>query len=323
MLKNNNILLIGGSGFIGSHMLEALDPDATVILDLKEPESPTAAQYISGDIRNPDDVHKAFSSRDFDIVINLAAEHKDYGLTREQYFATNVGGTENILAAAEQFGVRQYVFYSSVAVYGSMDTPSNENTMPRPDNDYGASKLAAEQAIEGWANLNAAHQALVLRPTVVYGERNTANVFRLINQIKSGRYINVGDGKNVKSVAYVKNLVDATFYLMGNMTDGVTVFNYADEPHKSVKELSAVISSALGRKPPFSLPELLVLTLAIPFEILVRVTKKDLPISFARVRKLSTPTQHSAAKLLSEGFEPTYSTESGIERMVRWMNSAA
>ena len=320
-MENTQVLLIGGSGFIGSHMLDILDHDATVILDLKEPDFPCKSQYISGDIRNPDDVKKAFSSRSFDVVINLAAEHKDFGLTRDQYFATNEGGTKNILAAAEQFGVQKFVFYSSVAIYGSLKEPSNEDTKPNPDNDYGASKLAAEMAIEKWAKQSTAHQALVLRPTVVYGERNTANVYRLINQIKSGRYFNVGKGDNVKSVAYVKNLVDATFFLMGEMTSGVSVFNYADEPHNSVKELSVTISTALGRKPPRSLPKLIVFAMAMPFEILVSITKKDLPISFARVRKLSTSTQHSAAKLLSSGFEPAYSTESGIERMVRWMYS--
>jgi len=107
-------------------------------------------------------------------------------------------------------------------VYGEQSS-TTEETAPRPINPYGASKLAAEQEIVRWANEDKSRTAIILRPTVVFGPHSKANIFRLIRQVCDGRFLMVGSGKNIKSIVYVKNLVDATIYLKDKCQAGLHI----------------------------------------------------------------------------------------------------
>ena len=213
----NKLLFTGASGFIGSHFHEALPNESIVNMDISEPKFTHSAHYIEGDIRQKKDVESILSQYTFDTIISLAAEHKDFGISEDAYYKTNKFGTQVLCNAATKYGIKKFIFYSSVAVYGSNNVPSDENTEPNPNNPYGASKLAGEKVLYEWAAEDSSRSVLIIRPAVVYGERNVANMFRLIEQIKAGRYFHIGEGRNVKSIAYVKNLVDATLFLMEKM----------------------------------------------------------------------------------------------------------
>ena len=136
-------------------------------------------------------------------IIHLAATHADF---HKNYFTTNHDGTAVLLRAARQNKIQKLVFYSSVAVYGAESNGATEAQKPTPNAEYGASKLAAEDLIRAWAAENPNHSALIIRPTVVFGPYNFANVFNLMRQIDSGFYVNVGTGENIKSIAYVEKL---------------------------------------------------------------------------------------------------------------------
>lgn len=101
-----------------------------------------------------------------------------------------------MLKAASETGINKIVFYSTVAVYGEVHEPVSEEYIPNPNKPYGESKLKAEDLIKHWTEGNSNRRALIIRPTVVYGEYNFGNVFNLIRQIDSGFFFHIGDGQN-------------------------------------------------------------------------------------------------------------------------------
>ena len=312
------ILITGASGFIGSHFHNALPQKDLVNLDLVDPSFACESTFIKGDIRIADDIRRTIQGRDIKTIISLAAKHHDFGIGHEEYFDTNEDGTRMLCKVASEFGINELIFYSSVAVYGLRDEISTETMEPQPDSPYGASKLAGEKVLHEWAQEKSDRKVLIIRPTLVFGKNNMANMRNLIKQIDSGLYFHLGKADNVKSIAYVENLVQATLFLKERMKPGVSIYNYADEPQLTTRQISNVIAETLNKKIRLSVPKTLGVMMGLPFDIIIKLTGKNLPISSARIKKLGTATHHSAKKVFSEGFQPRYSTTEGLKKMVDW-----
>ena len=313
--------MTGGSGFIGSHFHEVIDHKQIVNFDIRKPFSHLKSTYVSGNVRNLDELEDSIVGSSPETIIALAAEHKDFGVDRESYFLTNEYGTENICKAASKAGVKSIIFYSSVAVYGNNKTPSTESMEPKPNLPYGESKLAGEKVLREWASEDGSRKVIIMRPAVVYGERNVANMFRLIQQINKGRYFNIGKGENIKSIAYVKNLVEATLYLEQELGEGVHTFNYADEPQMNSRSIGLEISKKLDKKSPVTIPYMLAMLMGVPFDLFIKLTGKDIPISTNRIKKFCTETFHKADKIREAGFQAKYSNLEGLQRMVSWQKN--
>jgi GlcNAc-P-P-Und epimerase len=314
-----NILITGGSGFIGTHLISMNAGINFINVDIRRPET-EQANCISflADVRNEDQLRPIFEQYHFSCIFHLAAAHKDFGVEQDEYFGVNEGGTALICKLATAYHVPKIVFYSSVAVYGERDEPTNDYSSPKPSNDYGASKLAAEQVLNEWFTQDETKLVVILRPALVFGEGNVANMFRLIDNINRGWYFNVGEGKNIKSIAYVKNLAEATMYLFQHLQQGIHVYNYADEPHLRTADIGLTIAAALGRPKPKSVPISLLLLFAKPFDVLIKLTGRDFPISSLRVKKYGSQTYHKAQQIFAKGFKPRFTTEEGLRRMVAW-----
>jgi nucleoside-diphosphate-sugar epimerase len=315
------ILLTGGSGFIGSHFHNALADEELINLDLVPPFFSHHANYIKGDIRIKSDIEKAVKGQRVKSIISLAAKHHDFGIGHDEYFDTNEEGTRILCAVASENGIREIVFFSSVAVYGNVDVVTTEMTPTVPESPYGASKLAAEKVLIEWAAEDATRRVLIIRPALVFGPHNRANMFNLIRQIESGYYFNIGRADHIKSIAYVENVVAATLFLQRTLATGVSIYNYADEPQLTVRQIGATIASALKKKIRFTLPLSIGLLFGLPFDLLIWITGKNLPISTARIRKLATATHHSAQKIFATNFVPQFTTENGLIKMVQWFRS--
>jgi GlcNAc-P-P-Und epimerase len=312
------IVITGGSGFIGSHFHNAIPNELLINLDLNSPTFPNKSKYVQGDIRNRKDVEKAFGSEKIKTILSLAAKHHDFGIGHDEYFDTNEDGTKVICDVASQFGINEIIFYSSVAVYGMLDRITSEASEPSPDSPYGASKLAGEKVLIKWALENPARKLLIIRPTVVFGPNNMANMRSLIRQIDSGLFFHIGKADNIKSIAYVENIVQATLFLKEKMKPGVAIYNYSDEPQLTSREISNIIASSLSKKIRFTMPKFIGVMFGLPFDLIIYLTRKNLPISSSRIKKLATATHHSAKKIFSEGFTPRYSTKDGLKKMVEW-----
>ncbi len=316
------ICITGGSGFIGSYFCRFHHErgDEVVILDLIDPPSGLPYdEFIKGDIRDPVAVKRALDG--CDAMLNLAAAHHDFGIEHQTYFDVNRQGSQVLCDAMDECGIRRACFYSTVAVYGDAPVPHEETTVPEPLTPYGASKLEGEQVFKAWTEQGDGRRCLVIRPTVTFGVHNFANMYSLIRQVDSGRFFRVGRGGNIKSLSYIENIVEATTHLW-DRTEGEAfdVFNYIDKPDLTSWEIVEQVYTSLGKRPPgFAVPMWFARLLALPFDVVIAITGKNLPISGPRVKKLfSTQTKFESDKMMAAGYSPTVPLREGIDRMVKW-----
>lgn len=162
------VLIIGSAGFIGSFLTKRLTEKGYEVRGMDI--NPGAAKenlsdFILGDILKPKTILQA--AQGTDAIIHLAAKHHDFGISREKFYDVNVGGMKNILDCATQLGIKKILFYSTVAVYGDVETFSMEDTPTNPASVYGETKLAAEKELNNWIFQDNSRQATIIRPTVV------------------------------------------------------------------------------------------------------------------------------------------------------------
>lgn len=313
------LLVTGGSGFIGRWLCEQLVRQGHELINLDLCAPDWAAPYkrvVLGDVRDARAVRDAIEG--CSAVYHLAAAHHDTGIDVGTYFDVNENGMRVLLAAMDEARVSRISFTSTVAVYGDSDRVPTEGSATRPRQAYGASKLAAERVLREWAAQDPQRAAFIVRPSVVFGAHNFANMYSLIRQIHSGRYVQVGEGANVKSMTYVENLV--AFMLRAGFEPGVRTFNYADQPDMTSRQIATAIASALGKSSgPLSLPLWAVLAAMAPVDLFARIIGKELPISGFRIRKFAEfETRFDAAAVRATGFVAPVSLTEGLRRMVGW-----
>ena len=312
-----NITLIGGSGFVGTRLIELLK-DEYQIRNIDKRESHFHNDItVTGDVRDQTSVSRHLAGAD--LVVLLAAEHRDDVSPVSLYYDVNVGGMRNVLEAMETNGVKRIVFTSSVAVYGLNKKSPDENHPADPFNHYGNSKWQAEQVLRQWYETHPDWNINILRPTVIFGERNRGNVYNLLKQISGGKFLMVGKGKNKKSMAYVGNIVSFIRFLIEQKPTGYNVYNYVDKPDFDMNELVSHVGNVLGKPIPSThLPYWLGMCGGYGFDLLARLTGKKLSVSSVRVKKFCATTRFDAAKAHASGFKAPYTLEEGLERTLRF-----
>ena len=314
-----NILITGDSGFIGTYLTKHLQDNGHNVFGIDinpQKKREVSYQYVTGDILDQSMLQKI--PHDIDCIIHLAAAHKDFGISEEEYYRVNVGGMNSLLRFANERRIKKIIFYSSVAVYGE-NQPSTELTNTKPINHYGGSKLEAEKALKKWSEEDSQKEVVILRPAVVFGPLNVANIFKLIKQVCDGKFYWVGDGSNIKSIAYVENLVEATAFLLNRMMPGYEVFNYSDEPHLETRELVSMIAKLSDKKvPTFHIPLSLAIFAAKVVDVMGKITGYDFPITSARILKFNTSTEHQSTKIREIGFLPRHTLEEGLRKNIQW-----
>jgi nucleoside-diphosphate-sugar epimerase len=242
----DRINLIGGSGFIGTRLSKRFVESnySFRIIDKKQSISYPDLSIIS-DVRN---FNELFSTIDGNIIINLAAEHRDDVKPKSLYDQVNVDGARIICDVAESKKINKIIFTSSVAVYGFAPIGTDESGSVNFFNDYGRTKYEAEQVYKNWQAKDPKNRSLVIvRPTVVFGEQNRGNVYNLFKQIASGKFLMVGKGLNVKSMAYVENVASFLEFTL-NFGPGIHLYNYVDKPDFDMNTLVGKINKTLGRE---------------------------------------------------------------------------
>lgn len=313
------ILVTGGSGFIGSRLVEKLLENGHSVQIFDKVISSRYPDITRiGDIRDAEAVNKAVKG--VDLVYNLAAEHRDDVRPISLYYEVNVNGTKILADACATNGVKRIIFTSSVAIYGlNAGTPS-EKTPPKPFNDYGKSKLQAEEVLHQWHGADTSRQLAIVRPTVVFGEGNRGNVFNLVKQITSGRFVMVGNGCNRKSMAYVGNVAAFLVFLAGSLVDDITTCNYADKPDLSMNELIGQVRKFMGKSSGYlpRLPYFVGLIGGACLDGLGKVTGRSFPVSSVRVKKFCADTSISVDMLHESGFSPPYTLDQGMHHFLKY-----
>ena len=260
---NKNVLITGGAGFVGSNIVRAVfdaGGKITVLDDLFTGElsnidSDIKYDFVQGSVTDAELVSKLV--KDADYVAHLAARNIIVSTKnpREDY-ATNIGGTLNVLLAARDNPRVKVVYTSSASVYGNpMHLPISENETPLTFSPYAVSKLAGENYCVAFYETYGVHVSVV-RYSNVYGvKQDPANpycgvVSKFIEAIDNNQAISVhGDGLQTRDFTYVTDTVEATLTaLLSPRADGM-VFNVGSGFEVSILKLANEIGAAFGKEP--------------------------------------------------------------------------
>jgi UDP-glucuronate 4-epimerase len=307
------VLVTGGAGFIGSHLVEQLlrEGHAVAVLDefndFYDPKIKHAnlekvrgeIELHESDIRDENAVLNIVKNGHFDSIVHLAARAGVRPSIKEPrlYIETNIIGTYNLLEAARQVGIERFICASSSSVYGVLKTvPFSEDlALTATISPYAATKLAGEQICSNYSHLYGM-RTINLRFFTVYGPRQRPDlaIHKFTRNIFEGKPIDqYGDGSTRRDYTYIDDIIQgvmACFTYEGDLCD---VFNLGESQTTTLRELIEKIESALGKKAKINqLPE----------------QPGDVPITYANIDK--------ARRLL--GYNPTIKISEGIPKFVEW-----
>ncbi len=313
------INVIGGSGFIGTCLVRRLRGNEKIAVQItdKAPSKLHPDIVKLGDVRSVEQLRTSIAHRS--VIVNLAAEHRDDVRPLTLYDEVNVGGAENICTVAREKSVKTIIFTSSVAVYGFAPIGTDELGRVAPFNEYGRTKYDAEQIFKAWqAEIPEERTLVIIRPTVVFGEQNRGNVYNLLRQIASGRFVMVGNGENRKSMAYVENVAAFIEYAM-SFKPGVHIYNFIDKPDFTMNSLVANVNRILGRpeKIDFRIPLSVGYMVGKGFDLVAAMTGRRFAISSIRVKKFCANSVYNTA-IDQTGFVPPVPLEQALTQTVRY-----
>jgi nucleoside-diphosphate-sugar epimerase len=315
----SRICIIGGSGFIGGYLIDSLKQEHDIInIDKAKSFRHKEIEYKQCDIRDYKKLKECIPA-DTDYIVLLAAEHRDDVTPSSLYYEVNVEGTHNVLKIMNEKHISNILFTSSVSVYGLNKNNPDEFSPTDPFNNYGKSKFEAEEVLRRWYNNDQNGKSLIiLRPTVIFGPGNQGNVYNLLKQISSGKFIMVGKGNNRKSMAYVENVAEFISHCINSGYKKYHLFNYIDKPDLSTQELVNHAEMAISKKIlPIKIPYLAGYAVAKSLDIVLGILKKKNPLSAVRVKKFCATTQFDSATIEATGYKAPFTLEKGLEITIK------
>lgn len=253
------VLVTGGAGFIGSHVAERLTADCDVVVldDLSGgvvENVPGGVRFIEGSIVDAEFVNEVFAVERPEIVYHLAAYAAE-GLShyaRRFNYMNNVIGSANLITASVRHGVRGFVYTSSMAVYGSGQTPFSEGMPPAPEDPYGIAKYAVEMDLAAAGRLFGL-KSVVFRPHNVYGERqnlfdryrNVIGIF--LRQVIHGQPLTIfNDGSQVRAFTYIGDIASVLAESCDRDDVWGETFNIGADQQTTVADLAQLVLAVTG-----------------------------------------------------------------------------
>jgi nucleoside-diphosphate-sugar epimerase len=315
------ILVTGGTGFIGTHLVEKLSASGRAVRCLvrrkvRQRGMPAGVETVYGDLTGGEGLPEAL--RGVDIVIHLAGVTK--ALASNDYYAGNARATRTLVNALAGRPIR-LVHVSSLAAIGpSQDgIPVGEDAEPRPLTHYGKSKLEAERLVR-----ELVPGAVIVRPPVVYGPRDT-DVFQLLKSISKGWVLQIAGGERCFSAIYVKDLVEGLIAASeSSCAAGRSYFLTHAEP-ASWTQLGAVAGRIMGRDPRvLRVPLAVAHAVGYSAEVWSRITRKPGIISREKVAEAQCMcwTCNSGRAAAELGFQAATSLEEGLAESLAWYKEA-
>lgn len=315
-----NILVTGGAGFIGSHLVEKLlregDWKITVVDDFNDFYSPLVKRFNilpflnnpqfslrETDICDADNLRAVFDEKEFDAIVHLAARAgvRPSLSQPKLYSETNVGGTLNLLELAREFGVKQFVFGSSSSVYGiNCKIPFSEtDKISQPISPYAATKAAGELLCYTYSHLYDI-RAVCLRFFTVYGARQRPDlaIHKFSKLIWENKPIEMfGDGTTRRDYTYIDDVIAGVRSAIDYDKSDYEIFNLGESQTVELRELIEILEGKIGKK-----------------AIIERrpMQPGDVPQTFADISK--------ARELLN--YNPQTKIEEGIGKFVEWFGEA-
>jgi UDP-glucuronate 4-epimerase len=308
------ILVTGGAGFIGSHLVDVLTArgDPVVVIDdfndFYDPEikrsnlRKTPAKIFTADVCDQDQINTIIQTQRPDVIVHLAARAgvRPSVQCPELYLKTNIFGTFNLLEAAKRTGVTKFVFASSSSVYGA--TPQipfrEDQVLVQTLSPYASSKLAGEQLCSNYSYLYGL-KVVCLRFFTVYGprQRPDLSIHKFTRLIAGGKPIEVyGDGTQRRDFTFIDDTIQGVLGAIDFEGSPFEIFNLGENQTVELNEVIGLIEKALGR------------SAVIQYQ---PPAPGDMPQTYADISK--------ASQLLR--YRPTTLIEKGIPRFVDWFRT--
>jgi nucleoside-diphosphate-sugar epimerase len=313
------ILLTGSEGFVGVYLRKELEKTGNFIYCIDRVKV-SRTNYFCFDLSNEiSSLAKLLKDERFDLLIHLAAAKGDYNLKYDDFYRDNVTASEKTISLVKVLDIKSVIAYSTVSVYGHDNKIKSEEADLVPNNPYGATKLESENIFIKWFNLDPIKNKLtILRPSVIYGENNFANMYNLLDQLNKKFPVSVGKGNYIKSMVAVENIVDITVFSI-NKLKSLQIYNCTDKPYPKLKEVIKYIAEIKGfSKPKIVIPKWVAYFIGLLFECFSFLIKKDLGITRERIYKFTMPTDYRSEKLAEVGYIQKYSVKDRIQNMANW-----
>jgi len=317
----SKVLVTGANGFIGSVLSRALSQQGYALRTTSRTACGEYADHWPLDLG----VSPCPSTlcTGIDTIFHLAG--KAHALTENrqdvsEYQQINTEGTRKLLEAAQQAGVKRFIFFSSVKAVGdSLTPPDDETASITADTPYGVSKYLAEQLVLHGGYVP---QPVVIRPSMVYGDTDKGNLPKMIKAIQRGVFPPLPELNNKRSMVHVADVVSAALLVMGSAQAAGQVYIVSDGQDYSTRQLYDWIRAALDKSP---------VSWAIPLPVLGGLAKLGDGIGWLRgkrfifdsdaLEKLTGSAEYSSAKITTElGFQPQYSLQESLPDIIRYLN---
>ena len=321
------VLVTGASGFLGGHVAERLSARGDSVRALVRSTSNRAhlqtlplVELFEGAVEDADRMKEAVDG--VDAIVHTAGLVK--ARSTDEFFATNVGGTSNLVQAArggrgKGSPVKRFVFVSSLTACGpSPDGRPVPRDQEAPNNAYGRSKLSAEKVV---LSVKDEVRSVILRPGAIYGPRD-GEILDMFKSIQRGLLPVVGSGESKGVWIYATDCADACIRAIdADVPSGSAYF--VDDGHGAIdlKQLCADAERALGRKALIrgSIPVPVLMAIARGVEVFGRVTNRAVMLTTEKANML---LQHwvcsSEETRKALGWEPQVPWQDGLERTVKW-----
>jgi nucleoside-diphosphate-sugar epimerase len=318
-----NVLVTGGTGFTGSHLVRRLlDRGASVrVLDVAPGLAASELQSRGAQITLGSVTDEALVNRltaGVDRVFHVAAVFRQINLPRHVYHDVNAIGTRIVAAAALRHGVSSFVYCSTQGVHGDIKNPPGDEDSPiAPEDYYQVTKHEGEQEV--LALVRQGLPATILRPMGIYGPGDPARFLMLFRAVKRGRFLMFGSGETLYHPLFIDNLVDA-FEIAAAQPGRGHVYLIGDERYVTLNELVDGVAQSLGVRvrvthlpfAPLWLASALCEAACLPLRI-------EPPLFRRRADWFRQNRAFSIARAQRElGYRPAVDLATGLARTARW-----
>jgi nucleoside-diphosphate-sugar epimerase len=320
------VLVTGGAGFTGSHLVRRLlnRGHEVLVIDIQkglfyDELKEKGAKIKLGSITEKSLIEKVM--RDCEIVYHVAAAFRQLNVPKHYYWDVNVEGTRRLLDAAYRFRVRKFIHCSTVGVYGHVEQPpANEQSPISPADYYQLTKYEGEKVVQEYFEKGL--DTVTVLPAAIYGPGDPGRFLILFRLVKRGLFLMFGDGKAFYHPVYIDNLVDA-FELVAEK-EGVSGERYiiADENYYSLNDLVQYVALAMGTSARiFNLPFWPLWTAAYCFEMICKPLRLTPPIFRRRIDWFRQNRAFDISRAKEElNYNPKVDIHTGLSRTAEWYN---
>lgn len=324
----NNVLVIGGSGFIGSHLAERLCLKGYKVAVLVRKNSDTkflkslGVELRLGDLLEPNSLMGVFSGVDTVFgVVNVKPAGKSPKEYEKELYRLHIDGTRNLIKACKVNNVRRLIYFSSVAAIGYQKGVNfyDESSRENPIDAYGKAKLGAEKILNE-VSKNKEMDITILRPPGVFGEKGLGALKKIIFFVEKKCVPVMGKGENRQSLTYVGNIVNQAIFLAESSDSIAKTYITSDDRPYSVNELIGTVAKVMNVRPlKIHIPIWLTMFSVSALNSLGKIFLKRELINKESIVAISSERIFNGSRIFKElGYKQEYDLTAGITRTIEW-----